>query len=388
MAMMSNPSHYKFSTQVIHEGQKPDPATGATVVPIYATSTFTQLAPGETRGYEYSRTGNPTRTALETCLAALECGDLCAAFASGMAATTAVFSSLLRPGDEVVAPTDLYGGTYRMLETIYKPWGVAARYTEDLSPAGFSAHFGPKTRIVWIESPTNPLLQIVDIEAIARAAHHVGAILVVDNTFASPYLQQPLGVGADLVVHSTTKYIAGHSDIIGGAVIGSRDLMQPVFSYQNGAGAVPGPFDVWLTLRGLKTLAVRMDRHCANANRLAAWLAKHPRVEKVYYPGLPDHPGHDVARRQMRHFGGMITVRLRGTRDDTFRFLTSTRIFSLAESLGGVESLLSHPPTMTHAGVPPEIRAQRGWDDNVVRISVGIEDVGDLQADLARALEL
>jgi cystathionine beta-lyase/cystathionine gamma-synthase len=384
---MSDMPEYRFSTLAIHQGQQADPATGATVVPIYATSTFTHLSPGETRGYDYSRSGNPTRAALETCLAALEGGEAGAAFASGLAASAAVFAAFLNPGDEVLAPADLYGGTYRQLETVYKPWGLATRYTEDISPSGFAASMGPKTKMVWIESPTNPLLQIIDIEGVALAAHRAGAMLVVDNTFASPYLQQPLALGADLVIHSTTKYIAGHSDLIGGAVIGSKERMQKVCYYQNAAGAIPGPFDVWLTLRGVKTLALRMQQHCANANRLAAWLEGHPRVEKVYFPGLPDHPNHEVARRQMADFGGMITIRLRGTKADTFRFLTSTKLFSLAESLGGVESLFSHPATMTHASVPADVRAKRGLDDNVVRISVGIEDADDLQADLAAALE-
>src|SRR5215472_11364003 len=285
-----------FATLAIHAGQEADAATGATVVPIYATSTYTQEAPGRHKGYEYSRSGNPTRTALETCLAALEGGERGLAFASGLAATTAVLS-ILKPGDEVAAAADLYGGTYRLLERVFKPWGLVARYTEDASPAGFAKIITPATRLVWIETPTNPLLQILDIAAIAELAHKAKAPLAVDNTFASPYLQQPLRFGADLVVHSTTKYLGGHSDVVGGAVVGRRDLMQPIAFYQNAAGGVPGPFDAWLTLRGIKTLAVRMERHCFNARRLAAWLAEQQQVEKVYYPGLPSHPGHEVARR-------------------------------------------------------------------------------------------
>jgi cystathionine beta-lyase/cystathionine gamma-synthase len=369
----------------IHAGQDADPATGATVLPIYATSTYTQEAPGRHKGYEYSRSGNPTRTALETCLAALEGGERGLAFASGLAATTAVLS-LLRPGDEVVAAADLYGGTYRLLERVFKPWGLVTHYTEDASPAGFAQLLTPATKLVWIETPTNPLLQILDIAAIAALAHRAGALLAVDNTFASPYLQQPLRLGADLVVHSTTKYLGGHSDVVGGAVIGRRDLLQPIAFYQNAAGGVPGPFDAWLTLRGLKTLAVRLERHCANARRLAAWLVEHPGVQHVYYPGLPNHPGHELARRQMRDFGGMISVRLRGGKEAALRLMTGTRLFSLAESLGGVESLISHPATMTHASIPAEIRQARGIDDGLVRLSVGIEEAADLQEDLRQAL--
>jgi cystathionine gamma-lyase len=382
---MDDSLHYGFSTLAIHAGQEADPATGATVVPIYATSTYTQEAPGQHKGYEYSRSGNPTRTALETCLAALEGGERGLAFASGLAATTAVLS-LLRPGDEVAAAADLYGGTFRLLERVFKPWGLVTAYTEDPTPAGFARILTPATRLVWIETPTNPLLQILDIAAIANLAHRAGALLAVDNTFASPYLQQPLRLGADLVVHSTTKYLGGHSDVIGGAVIGRRDLLQPIAFYQNAAGGVPGPFDAWLTLRGLKTLAVRMERHCVNGRKLAAWLAEQPQVRRVYYPGLASHPGHELARRQMRDFGGMISVSLKGGSEAALQLLTRTRLFSLAESLGGVESLIGHPATMTHASIPAEIRQARGIDDGLVRLSVGIEDVDDLQDDLRQAL--
>jgi cystathionine gamma-lyase len=385
MSMTVDSSHRGFATLAIHAGQDADPATGATVVPIYATSTYTQESPGHHKGYEYSRSGNPTRTALETCLAALEDGERGLAFASGLAATTAVLS-ILKPGDEVAAAADLYGGTYRLLERVFKPWGLVARYTDEASPAGFAKIVTAATRLVWIETPTNPLLQILDIAAIAELAHRAGALLAVDNTFASPYLQQPLRLGADLVVHSTTKYLGGHSDVIGGAVIGRRELLQPIAFYQNAAGGVPGPFDAWLTLRGIKTLAVRMEQHCANAGHLAAWLAEQPRVQRVYYPGLPNHPGHEVARRQMRGFGGMISVSVRGGKEAALRFLTRTKLFSLAESLGGVESLIGHPATMTHASIPAELRQARGIDDGLVRLSVGIEDVGDLQEDLRQAL--
>jgi cystathionine gamma-lyase len=375
-----------FATLAIHAGQDAEPATGATVVPIYATSTYTQAAPGKHKGYEYSRSGNPTRTALESCLAALEGGEACAAFASGLAATAGVLSAFLRPGDEVVAAADLYGGTYRIMERVYKPWGLVPRYTDEIAPSGFAALIGPKTKMVWLESPTNPLLQILDIAAIADLAHKVKALLVVDNTFASPYLQQPIKLGADFVVHSTTKYLGGHSDVVGGAVIGRREQMQTVGFHQNASGGVPGPFDSFLTLRGIKTLAIRMERHCTNARQLADWLSRHPKFEKVYYPGLPQHPGHELAKRQMRDFGGMISVRVRGGKDAVLRMITRTKLFSLAESLGGVESLVCHPATMTHASIPPEVRVKRGVDDSLVRLSVGIEDVKDLQEDLARAL--
>ncbi len=375
-----------FSTRAIHAGQDADPATGATVVPIYATSTYTQAAPGQHKGYEYSRSGNPTRTALETALAALEEGERGLAFASGLAATTAVFGALLRPGDEVVASADLYGGTFRLLDKVFKPWGLVARYTDDSSAAGFEKLITPKTKLVWIETPTNPLLQVLDIAAIAEVSHKYGAKLAVDNTFASPYLQQPLKLGADIVVHSTTKYLGGHSDVVGGCVVGAKELLDPIKFYQNAAGGVPGPFDSYLVLRGLKTLAVRMDRHCDNAMTLAPWLKAHPAVAGVYYPGLPNHPGHAVAARQMRGFGGMISLKLKGGIPAAKQFLTRTKLFSLAESLGGVESLVCHPTTMTHASIPKEVREARGVDDGLIRLSVGIEDVADLRSDLERAL--
>ena len=374
-----------FSTRAIHVGQDADPTTGATVVPIYATSTYTQAAPGQHKGYEYSRTGNPTRAALEACLAALEGGERGLAFASGLAATNAVLAQL-KPGDEVAAAADLYGGTFRILERVFKPWGLAARYTDDPSIAGFRKILTPKTKLVWIETPTNPLLQVIDIAAIAELTHQAGAILAVDNTFASPYLQQPIALGADLVVHSTTNYLGGHSDVVGGAVIGKNELMTSIAFYQNAAGGIPGPFDSWLVLRGIKTLAVRMERHCQNARVLADWLAKHPAVARVYYPGLASHPGHDLAKRQMRDFGGMISISIQGGKDAALRFLTRTRLFSLAESLGGVESLVCHPATMTHASIPADLRQARGIDDGLVRLSVGIEEVEDLRTDLERAL--
>jgi cystathionine beta-lyase/cystathionine gamma-synthase len=384
---MSTDNTHGFSTRAIHAGQDADPATGATVVPIYATSTYTQAAPGQHKGYEYSRSGNPTRTALETALAALEEGERGLAFASGLAATTAVFGGLLRPGDEVAASADLYGGTFRLLDKVFKPWGLTARYTDDSTAAGFEKIITPKTKLVWIETPTNPLLQILDIAAIADVSHKHGAKLAVDNTFASPYLQQPLKLGADIVVHSTTKYLGGHSDVVGGCVVGAKDLLDPIKFFQNAAGGVPGPFDSYLVLRGLKTLAVRMDRHCDNAVSLAAWLAKHPAVAKVYYPGLPDHPGHAVAAKQMKNFGGMMSIKLKGGIPAAKQFMTRTKLFSLAESLGGVESLVCHPATMTHASIPKEVREARGVDDGLIRLSVGIEDVADLRTDLEHALK-
>lgn len=382
---MTDP-HSGFSTRAIHAGQPADPATGATVVPIYATSTYTQAAPGDHKGYEYSRSGNPTRAALESCLAALEGGERGLAFASGLAATTAVFQALLKPGDEVVAAADLYGGTYRLLEKVFRPWGLVSHYTDDASPAGFAKLMTAKTKIVWIETPTNPLLQILDISALADLSHQHKALLVVDNTFASPYLQQPLNLGADLVVHSTTKYLGGHSDVVGGAVIGRDEQMLPIKFFQNAAGGVPGPFDSYLTLRGIKTLAVRMDRHSQNAVELANWLKIHPKVAKIYYPGLGEHPGHAIATRQMRSFGGMISLQLHGGAEAARRFLTRTRLFSLAESLGGVESLVNHPATMTHGSIPKELREKRGVDDGLIRLSVGIEDVEDLRKDLHEAM--
>jgi cystathionine gamma-lyase len=381
---MSESEDQGFSTRAIHAGQEADPATGATIVPIYATSTYTQAGPGNHKGYEYSRSGNPTRTALETCLAALEGGEVGLAFASGLAASTAVLA-VLRPGDEVAAAADLYGGTFRLLERVFKPWGLMARYTDDPSLDGFKKIITPKTKLVWIETPTNPLLQVIDIAGLCELAHRGGANVAVDNTFATPYLQQPLSLGADIVVHSTTKYLGGHSDVVGGAAIGSRELLEPIKFYQNAAGGVPGPFDAYLTLRGIKTLAVRMDRHCANARELADRLAKHPAVDQVYFPGLAKHPGHDLAKRQMRDFGGMISIRLKSPAAAR-SFMTRTRLFSCAESLGGVESLVCYPATMTHGSIPAEVRRARGVDDALVRLSVGIEDVADLRNDLDKAL--
>jgi len=373
-----------FATRAIHAGQDADPATGATVVPIYATSTYTQEAPGKHKGYEYSRSGNPTRAALETCLAALEGGERGLAFASGLAATTAVFAALLKPGDEVAAAADLYGGTFRLLERVFKPWGLTARYTDDPSPDGFAKIITPKTKLVWIETPTNPLLQILDIAALAELSHKHGALFAVDNTFASPYLQQPLSLGADVVVHSTTKYLGGHSDVVGGALVfANAELADEVGFYQNAMGAINGPFDAWLTLRGLRTLGVRMDRHCDNAERVVELLTRHKAVSKVLYPGLPEHPGHETAAKQMRRFGGMVGFRAAGGEEHAIQICNRTKVFILAESLGGVESLIEHPGRMTHAsaaGSPLEVPS------DLVRLSVGIETVDDLLTDLSEAL--
>jgi cystathionine gamma-synthase len=375
-----------FETLAIHAGQDPDPLTGAVVPPIYQTSTYKQDGIGGTRGgYEYSRTANPTRTALETCLAALENGARAFAFASGMAAEDCLVRTLCRPGDTVLIPGDAYGGTFRLFDKVLKGWGVdyaPVRQTDLNALAAAAADRRP--RLIWAETPTNPLLSVVDIRKLAAIARESGALLVVDNTFASPYLQRPLDLGADIVVHSTTKYLGGHSDVIGGAVVlGDPRFADDLAFNQNATGAVPGPFDVWLTLRGIKTLAARMDRHCGNAARVARALAMHPAVTSVLYPGLPEHPGHQVARSQMRDFGGMVSFRLAGGEPQAVAVCDRTTLFTLGESLGGVESLIEHPARMTHAsaaGSPLEV------PPDLVRLSVGIEDPDDLLADLTQAL--
>lgn len=378
----------RFSTRAIHAGQGADPATGATIVPIYQTSTFTQAAPGDHLGYEYTRSGNPTRTALEVALASLEDAAHGLAFASGLAAESSVLS-LLRPGDHVVAAEDLYGGTIRLLRQVLAPMGIETTFVDSTSTDAFRAAITPATRMLWVESPSNPLLAITDIEAAASVAHEAGALLVVDNTFATPFLQRPLALGADIVVHSTTKYISGHSDVVGGAVlVNDEGLRERIAFHQNAAGGVPGPFDSWLVLRGLKTLGVRMRAHCENAAAIAAFLSEAPDIEKVFYPGLPQHPGHELAARQMADFGGMVSVRFAGGRDAAHTFLRSLSLFSLAESLGGVESLASLPAEMTHASVPAPERARRGITGGLVRLSVGIEDAEDLLGDVAQALEV
>jgi cystathionine gamma-synthase len=374
-----------FETLAIHAGQEADPATGAVAPPIYQTSTFKQDGIGGLRGgYEYGRTANPTRTALEECIAALEGGVRGLAFASGMAAEDTLLRTVCEPGDHVVIPDDAYGGTYRLFSKVLARWGVAYDPVPVADIDAVRAAVRPRTKLIWVESPTNPLLGIADIAALSHVAREAGARLVVDNTFASPYLQRPLALGADVVVHSTTKYLGGHSDVIGGAlVVSDVGLGADLAFHQNAIGAVTGPFDAWLTLRGIRTLGVRMDRHCANATRIAAHLVRHPGVSEVLYPGLVDHPGHEVAAKQMRAFGGMVSFRLAGGEEAAVRVCERARLFTLAESLGGVESLIEHPARMTHAsaaGSPLEVPA------DLVRLSVGIEDVDDLIADLDRAL--
>jgi cystathionine gamma-synthase len=378
-----DPAEHGFETLAIHAGQDPDPATGAVITPIYQTSTYAQSAVGEHQGYEYSRSGNPTRTALETCLAALERGTRGLAFASGLAAEDCLLRTALRPGDHVVIPDDAYGGTYRLFARVAEKWGLAFTPAHLSDNDSVAAAIDERTKMVWVETPTNPLLGIADLSALATIAHDAGALLVVDNTFASPYLQQPLTLGADVVVHSTTKYVGGHSDVVGGAlVVADAALGEDLAYHQNAMGAVAGPFDAWLALRGVKTLAVRMRQHCANAQRVVEMLTSHPGVRRVLYPGLPDHPGHEVAAKQMRDFGGMVSF-LVADEETALKVAASTRVFTLAESLGGVESLIEHPGRMTHASVagsPLEV------DQTLVRLSVGIEDPADLVADLRQAL--
>jgi len=373
-----------FETLAIHAGQEPDPATGAVVVPVYQTSTFAQDEVGQHKGYEYSRSGNPTRTALETCLAALEQGERGLAFASGLAAEDTVLRTLLKPGDHVVIPDDAYGGTYRLFARVLAPWGVA------FTPAALGdldavrAALTPQTKLVWCETPTNPLLGIADIAGLAELAHAAGARLVVDNTFASPYLQQPLALGADVVVHSTTKYVGGHSDVVGGALVAADAGLGEELAYsQNAMGSIAGPFDSWLTLRGVKTLGVRMDRHCENAERVVELLSSHREVAEVLYPGLPEHPGHDLATKQMKAYGGMVSFRLVHGEAKALDVCRRTKVFTLGESLGGVESLIEHPGRMTHASVAG---SQLEVPADLVRLSVGIESGDDLVADLERAL--
>jgi len=375
-----------FSTKAIHAGQAPDPTTGAVILPIHPSSTYAQDGVGGTRsGYEYSRSANPTRTALQECLAALEGGRHAVAFGSGMGASDVLLRVLLSPGDHIVIPHDAYGGTFRLVDKVLGPWGIA--YTPvDLADVGaLRAALRPETRAIWCETPTNPLLGIADIAAVADVAREAQARLVVDNTFASPYLQSPLALGADVVLHSTTKYIGGHSDVVGGALITSDDaLAEQLLFTQNAVGSVPSPFDAWLTLRGVKTLAVRMERHSDNAERVVAFLTGHPAVAEVYYPGLPEHPGHEAAAKQMRRFGGMVSIRLRGGREAALRVCAATEVFTLAESLGGVESLIEHPGQMTHMSVAGSALQV---PDDLVRLSVGIEDVEDLVEDLRNALD-
>jgi cystathionine beta-lyase/cystathionine gamma-synthase len=383
---VSTPSEAGFSTRAIHAGQPPDPATGAVVTPIYQTSTYAQTAVGKHKGYEYSRTANPTRTALEACIAALEGGAHGLAFASGMAAESTVMQ-LLGPKDHTVAVDDLYGGTYRLFKRVLEPMGLTFTFVDGARTDAVEAAMTDATRLVWLESPTNPLLKIVDIGSIARIAHARGAMVVVDNTFMSPYFQRPLSLGADLVVHSATKFLGGHSDVIAGVIALNRtDLYERLAFLQNALGAVPGPLDAWLVLRGLKTLAVRMREHERNAGQVAAFLRGHRAVERVHYPGLSDHPQHALARTQMSGFGAVISFEVGGGLERARQVVERTQLFTLAESLGGVESLIELPAAMTHASIPAEVRRASGVADGLVRISVGIEDVADLIADLDRAL--
>ncbi len=376
-----------FSTRAIHAGQNPDPATGAVAVPIYQTSTFAQDAVGKHRGYEYARTGNPTRAALETCIAALEGGAHGLAFASGMAAEAAIMQ-LLKPGDHTVAVDDLYGGTYRLFRRVLEPMGLSFSFVDGSDLAAVEKSLTERTRLVWVESPTNPLLKLVDIQAVSKLAHTRQALVVVDNTFMSPYFQRPLSLGADIVVHSATKYLGGHSDVIGGTLVVNReDLFERLAFLQNAVGGVPGPMDAWLVLRGLKTLAIRMREHDSNARLVAEFLRGHRKVARVFYPGLADHPQRDLARRQMSGFGGMISFEVKGGLDPARRVVERTRLFTLAESLGGVESLIELPAAMTHASIPAETRRAQGLADGLVRVSVGIEDAADLISDLDQALE-
>ena len=376
----------RFETDAIHAGQTPDPSTGAIMTPVYMTSTYVQEAPGKHRGFEYSRTQNPTRLALEACMAALERGRHGLAFASGCATTDAVMH-LLSAGDHVVSMDDVYGGTRRLFEQVWKRHGVDFTFADLSDPSALDAAITDRTRLVWIESPTNPLLKLVDLAATAKTCRQRGVLLAVDNTFMTPYFQRPLEHGADLVVHSTTKYLNGHSDVVGGVLVTNDEALRDRLAFvQNSAGAVPGPMDAFLVLRGLKTLHVRMDRHQRNAMELASWLSEHPRVDSVVYPGLPSHPQHELAKKQMLGFGGMVTVRLRGKLEQVAAALSACRVFSLAESLGGVESLIEHPAIMTHASVPAEERKKLGIDDTLIRLSVGIESVEDLREDLERAL--
>jgi cystathionine gamma-synthase len=372
-----------FETRAIHEGQEPDPATGAVVVPIYQTSTFAQEAVGQHKGYDYSRVANPTRTALQICLASLESAEHGVAFASGMAAVTTVLH-LVHPSERIVSVNDVYGGVYRILSQVYEPKGYDVTFlSAEQINEGLGGHLDEQTRIVWLETPTNPLLNVIDIEAAARAAHEVGAMVVVDNTFATPYLQRPLELGADIVLHSMTKYIGGHSDLMGGFVAtNDPTIAERLYFLQKSLGGILSPFESWLALRGLKTLAVRMERHSDNARRVAAYLQSHQSVEKVLYPGLPDHPGHGVAKRQMTDFGGMISF-LTASEEEAVELVARTKIWTLAESLGGVESLIEHPARMTHASTAD---APFAVPKNLIRLSVGIESVDDLIADLEAAL--
>lgn len=378
----------KAATKFIHAGVHPDPSTGAIMTPIFQTSTFVQDGPGKHKGYEYARTQNPTRTQLQNALAAAENGKYGISFGSGLAATDTLMK-LFKPGDEILSTNDLYGGTYRLMRKVWENYGLQFRFIEMSDASHISQHVTPATRMIWIETPTNPLIRIIDIKACAAIAKKAGALLAVDNTFASPYLQNPLDLGADIVMHSATKYIGGHSDVVHGCVItNNKDIADQLYFLQNACGAVPGPQDCFLLLRGLKTLHVRMQRHCENGEKIARFLRQHVKVKKVNWCGFEDHPGYSIAKSQMRGFGGMISFELKdNTVEAAVKVLSSTKIFACAESLGGVESLIGHPATMTHASIPREERIANGLTDSLIRLSVGIEDAEDLIADLNQAIE-
>ena len=377
----------KFATRTIHAAQPSEPETGSLIAPIFQTSTYEQEAPGQDKGFNYSRTNNPSRQRLESVLAELEGVPHAAVFASGLAAENAVFQAYLRPGDEIVLPTDVYGGTYRILNKVFQPIGVVVRQLDFSNASALDAAITSRTKLVWIESPTNPRLLVYDIAAISLLAHSRGALVVVDNTFATPCFQQPFELGADIVVHSVTKYLAGHSDLIQGAALAKDPaVFEPIKFLQNATGAVPAPFDCWLTLRGLKTLELRMQRHEENAAAIAKALDHQPLVSRVYFPGLASHPGHAIARKQMTGFGGMVSFELNGSSDEVVAFASSRRFFTLGESLGGVKALLCHPATMTHASIPPEARAELGLSDNLIRLSPGCENAEDLVQDLLEGL--
>jgi cystathionine beta-lyase len=378
----------KFATKAIHAGVHPDPATGAIMTPIYQTSTYVQDGVGNHKGYEYSRTLNPTRHALEKNIAAIENGKHGACFGSGLAAIDCVIK-MLNPGDEIISTNDLYGGSYRIFNTIFAKYGLVFHFVDMQNPAAVEALVNENTKLIWVETPTNPMMNIIDIEAMARISKKAGALLCVDNTFATPYLQNPLDLGADMVMHSVTKYLGGHSDVVMGALVcNDDDLATEMYRIQNSSGAVTAPMDSFLVLRGIKTLHLRMQRHCENGEKIARYLQTHPKVDKVYWPGFETHPNHDVAKKQMRGFGGMISFTLKGNQlQDALDLVKKVEIFALAESLGGVESLIGHPATMTHASIPKEVREQSGVVDSLIRLSVGIEDAEDLIADLESALK-
>lgn len=384
---MKNVEAMKFSTRAIHAGQQPDPTTGAIMTPVYLTSTYVQESPGVHRGWEYSRTHNPTRKAYEDCIASLESGKYGFAFASGCAATTTILH-MLKKGDHVVAMDDMYGGTFRLFDKVLQHNGFEFSYTDLTNPENFTKNIKPNTKLVWLETPTNPTLKLTDIKAIVKIAKQHNILVVVDNTFMSPYFQRPIELGADLVVHSATKYIGGHSDLVGGVVVtNNKDIAEKMAFLNNSMGGVQGAFDAFLALRSLKTLPLRMKAHAQNAQQVAEFLQTHPLVEKVVYPGLPSHPQHNIAKEQMSGFGGMITFFIKGGLSASKKFLENVRVFSLAESLGGVESLIEHPAIMTHASVPPEQRKKLGIDDSLIRLSVGVEDIEDLMNDLKQAFK-